>query len=228
MTSENPTKKYQLLIDLLVVIGIYGSWTLLIVYGDQLPMLLLFIAGGYVTCMHGSLQHIAVHGSPTSNNRLNAIIAYPPLALYYPFSVYRESHLQHHRIEDLTNYEVDPESLYVSRQHWQHLNSLSKFVYRFQFTLLGRLTIGPIVSFYHLFRSEFLRIRSGETKQIRVWFWHLLACIGVLAFVSELAGMAIWKYILCFAYPGISLTLLRSYTEHRYGHPILLKSVRLL
>lgn len=203
--------------DLLVVIGVYAAWGLLVWYGEQIPILLLFIAGGYVTCLHGSLQHIAVHGSPTRHRWLNTLIATPPLALYYPYPVYRESHLEHHYCEELTDFEVDPESLYVSREHWSKLNELSRFIYRFQFTLLGRLLIGPFVSYYQLLKSEALRIYSGEKKQIGIWLLHILACMGVLYFVSFVGNMPIWKYLLCFAYPGISFTLLRSYTEHRWS-----------
>ena len=29
------------------------------------------------------------------------------------------------------------------------------------------------------------------------------------------AGMPVWLYLACFAYPGLSLTLMRSFAEHR-------------
>ena len=34
-------------------------------------------------------------------------------------------------------------------------------------------------------------------------------------FVTVIAGMPLWQYILLIAYPGISLSLVRSYCEHR-------------
>jgi fatty acid desaturase len=33
-----------------------------------------------------------------------------------------------------------------------------------------------------------------------------------------ICGMSFWSYLILFAYPGLSLTLLRSYLEHR-AHP---------
>ncbi len=182
-----------------------------------MPILLLFIAGGYVTCLHGSLQHVAVHGSPTKYRWLNTWIAYPPLALYYPYPIYRESHLVHHYCEGLTKFEFDPESLYIPREHWSKLNFFSRFIYRFHFTLLGRLLIGPFVTYYQLLKGEWLQIYSGDRKRIGIWLLHMLACIGVLYFVSLVGSMPVWKYLLCFVYPGISLTLFRSYTEHRWS-----------
>ena len=89
----------RLAVDLAVTVGIYTAWTLLVIYGNDLPLVLLFFLGGYITCLHGSLQHIAVHGYPTRWKWLNTLLAYPPLAFYFPYLTYRESHLEHHKVE---------------------------------------------------------------------------------------------------------------------------------
>ncbi len=203
--------------DTLVVIFVYAAWAWLVLNGEKIPLPLLFVAGGYITCLHGSLQHIVVHGSPTKYQWFNSLLAYPPLALYYPYSIYRESHLQHHKCPELTSVADDPESRYVSSEHWANLSSISRRVYQFQFTLLGRLLIGPFVSSYLLLKSEWIRIFAGEIQRINIWLLHFVGCASVLVFVVVVGEMAIWKYILCFVYPGISLTLLRSYTEHRWS-----------
>ena len=38
--------------------------------------------------------------------------------------------------------------------------------------------------------------------------------LGSVAFVCDIT---VWQYVLLFAYPGLSLTLLRSYAEHQPG-----------
>ena len=190
---------------------------MLVLYGNELPLWLLFILAGYVCCLHGSVQHIAVHGYPTRYSWLNSLLVYPPLALYFPYPVYKESHLEHHQCETLTDVRRDPESLYLTREHWDQLSPFSRLMYRFNFTLAGRLIIGPFVSLYQLLKSEFSTIITGDSKRTTIWVLHGIGCSAVLVFVTIVGDLPVWKYLLCFAYPGISLTLLRSYTEHRWS-----------
>ena len=206
-----------LFVDTVVIIAAYSAWLMLVLYGNNLPIWLLFILAGYVCCVHGSIQHIAVHGHPTQHSWLNTLLVYPPLALYFPFQIYKESHLQHHQCEMLTDVETDPESLYLTREHWNRLNPVSRLIYRINFTLAGRLIIGPFVSLYQLWKNEFHIVLSGNRRRALIWGMHGVGCTAVLAFVSLIGNMPIWKYLVCFAYPGIALTLLRSYTEHRWS-----------
>jgi len=39
--------------------------------------------------------------------------------------------------------------------------------------------------------------------------------VAVLYWVTAICGLPIWLYFLTFAYPGLALTMLRSYTEHQ-------------
>ena len=211
------TEKFWATQNLAIVIGVYVCWLLLVLYGNSLPVWLLFFMGGYVTCLHGSLQHIAVHGYPTRYQWLNSLIVYPPLIFFYPYPTYRESHTIHHQCEVLTEAEVDPESVYLSQKHWDRLNALGKIIYRFNFTLAGRLLIGPFVSLYLLWKEEFQAILAGDRQRAKIWLIHIAFSTVILIFVTQVGEMAVWKYLLCFAYPGISLTLLRSYCEHRWS-----------
>ncbi len=215
MTSRFQSK--WIFADIALVCGIYSAWFLLVIFGNSLPLIVLFVLGGYVTCLHGSLQHIAVHGYPTRWKRLNELVVYPPLAFYYPYPTYRNSHLQHHSTEILTDAESDPESLYLSKTHWENLNAAGRMIYRFGFTLVGRLLIGPVVSLYLLWKSQAQQILNGDIACLRIWAVHLCACGAIMLFVVLVGEMALWKYIVCFVYPGISLTLLRSYTEHQWS-----------
>ena len=73
--------------------------------------------GGYVVCLHGSLQHEAVHGFPFRRRLWNSAIVFPSLWLWLPYTHYRETHLRHHRNDDLT-FPVDPESNYLTPEAW--------------------------------------------------------------------------------------------------------------
>ncbi len=202
--------------DILLGIGIYASWLALVLFGDSLPIIVLFLLGGYIGCLHGGYQHIAVHGYPTRIEWLNSLLVYPPLILYFPYPTYRNTHLIHHECDVLTDVATDPESVYLSQAHWNSLNRLSQFIYKINFTLAGRMLIGPFISLYHLWKSESKLILAGNFERPRIWLIHIVLCAAILVFVN-VAGMPIWKYLLCVAYPGISLTLLRSYTEHRWS-----------
>ena len=208
--------KDTVIFDITLGVGIYTCWLALVMYGNSLPLAALFILGGYISGLHSSFQHIAVHGYPTRCEWFNTLLVYPPLSLYYPYPTYRDSHLEHHRVDVLTDVETDPESIYLTREQFDRLGRFGKWLYRLNFTLAGRLLIGPFISLFHLWKSELKFIVAGDTQRLRIWSIHAIWCAGILMFV-QLSGLPVWKFLLCFVYPGISLILFRSYTEHRWS-----------
>ncbi len=195
----------------------YTAWIALVLFGESIPVWLLFVLGGYVVCLHGSLQHEAVHGHPFASAWVNSILVLPPLSLGYPYHIYRQEHLKHHRCETLTDAEDDPESLYFMKREWDNKYVLFQYIHRINFTLFGRVTIGPAVSIATLWRNQLRMMLKGDSIRIRIWLVHLALSAGILVFAYVAGGIPPWKYVLCFAYPGIALTLLRSYTEHRWS-----------
>ena len=75
-----------------VAVAVYAGWGLTTWNYDGLPWWLVLPLGAWFVCWHGSLQHEALHGHPTRRPWLNALIAYPPLWLWLPYPLYRESH----------------------------------------------------------------------------------------------------------------------------------------
>ena len=218
MNINSVTPWYRTVVSTwLVVAGLYSAWLTLVLFGNALPVWLLFVLGGYTVCLHGSLQHEAVHNRPFATRWMNTLLVFPPLALWYPYFIYREEHLLHHQCTDLTNPESDPESLYFTPVEWNQFSKPTKWVYRVNFTMAGRLIIGPIISMYHLWKSATLRILRSDYRHGRVWTGHIALCVAILVFTNIAGGLPAWKYLLCFAFPGIALTLLRSYTEHRWA-----------
>jgi fatty acid desaturase len=49
----------------------------------------------------------------------------------------------------------------------------------------------------------------------RIWAIHMLLCAVVLAWVTAVCGIPAWQYVLEFVLPGTSLSLIRSFAEHR-------------
>ena len=201
----------------LVAVCTYLSWFLLVIYGNSIPIWALFLLGGYVVCLHGSLQHEAVHNRPSKRKWINTLLVYPPLAMWYPYTIYRQDHTQHHECEILTDVDTDPESLYFAKEQWDKMNGVTKFIHRINFLLAGRLIIGPFVSIYKLWKTAAQSVINGNYRDSATWIVHFSLCACIFVFAYQTGGLPPWKYALCFALPGISLTLLRSYTEHRWA-----------
>jgi len=200
---------------LLVALAIYGGFGLLTWFHAALPWWLLLPLGAYIVAWHGSLQHEVVHGHPTPSALANELLVLPSLWLWMPFRLYRESHLAHHDDAYLTDPRVDPESYYVDAAAWAAAGPLGRAFLKAQNTLAGRLLLGPLRCLWLFWSGEVRRLLKGDTSHLTAWAMHGLGVALVLTWVVAVCGLPLWEYLLFFAYPGLSLTLLRSFLEHR-------------
>lgn len=194
---------------------IYGGWLGLTWSYHDLPWWIVAPAGGWLLAWHMSLQHEALHGHPTRSHLLNGLLAGAPLALWLPYPIYRDSHLAHHRDRYITDPLEDPESYYLTPERWAALPAPARGLVWAHHTLLGRLLLGPPWLIVGLLRAEARRLRGGDYRYVGAWLVHLGAVAGVLGWVIGICAIPWWAYLLLFVYPGCSLTLLRSYAEHR-------------
>jgi fatty acid desaturase len=200
---------------LLVAVVVYAAFGLLTWYHRSIPWWLLLPLGGCTVCLHGSLQHEAVHGFPFRGRFLNSLLVFPSLWLWLPYLTYRESHLKHHRDERLTCPIDDPESNYLSPEQWAALNPFHKRLRVIMTTVAGRLLITPAYCVYRAVQQLSKAILTRDMPQLGQWAVHVPAVAIVLWWAMGVCDMSFWKYVICFAYPGLSLTLLRSFCEHR-------------
>lgn len=198
----------------LLILVLYSSWVAVTALHSQLPLWMLFLLGAWIGCWHSSLQHETIHFHPTTDPGMNSVLGYPPLGLVIPYPIYRESHLEHHRVHELTDPRCDPESFYVRHETWCKLNPVVRQIMIFNNTAIGRLLIGPLVTTAQFFWKESAKLLSGDRERWMIWSLHFVMVCLILFWVMAICGMPLWKYILCFAYPGMSLLLLRSYAEH--------------
>jgi fatty acid desaturase len=194
---------------------IYASWVGLTWSFHALPVWLVFPLGAYLISWHGSLQHETIHGHPTRIRWVNALVGYAPLGLLIPFSRYRYLHLKHHGVDYLTDPIDDPESFYVTPETWDSLEPISRAWLKFNQTMIGRLVFGPLLCTIQFARSEFREITGRNLACQAAWLVHAVTVSAVLYWVMAVCGISFWQYVFCFAYPGMSLTLMRSYAEHR-------------
>jgi fatty acid desaturase len=196
---------------------IYGAWGGVTYFHARIPVPLLVMVGAWLIAWHGSLQHEIIHGHPTPWRRLNTILALPPLALWLPFEIYRRCHIVHHVLEHLTDPARDPESRYLAAGFGRRAR-LARSVDRLQQSLLGRLILGPLVDAWRFLAREAVHLARGDLDRLRIWTSHMLMVAAILAWLRFVCHFSLGQYLLGFVYPGLALSLVRSFAEHR-AHP---------
>jgi fatty acid desaturase len=199
----------------IVAAVLYTAWFLLVWNHALLPWYVILPVGAYLTAWHFSLQHEAIHSFRGVPRWLRFAVVFPPLGLWFPFPLYRKSHRTHHRDEDLAMPGMDTESYYVRKEDWERMGAVAHAILMFNQTLLGRLTIGPLLRLRLLVSREIGRVRKGDRSHLPHWGIHIVAVALLFGFISGVAGFPWWQYVLLVAYPGMSLGLLRAFYEHR-------------
>ncbi|WP_420347481.1 fatty acid desaturase [Pelagibius sp.] len=194
---------------------IYGAFGALTWFHEALAWWLLLPAGAIVVAWHGSLQHEVVHGHPTTRAWLNEALVLPSLWLWIPFRLYRDSHLAHHNDDSLTDPLDDPESFYVTAEAWAAAGPLKRALLWAHNSLAGRMALGPLYCVWTFYGAEMRRALRGDLSHARAWALHALGVAVVLTWVLAVCGLPLWQYLLFFVYPGVALTLVRSFLEHR-------------
>ncbi|MFD1558221.1 fatty acid desaturase [Paraburkholderia silviterrae] len=206
----------------LLIVVIYGGWAgvLLLVGAGHLsiaagtPLLVVLCA------WHMSLQHELLHGHPTRWPALNRLLGWPPLAIWFPYTLYRETHLEHHRDEALTVPGVDPETNYVLRERWARLARWRRALWYARKTFVGRVVVGPPMSVAAMLLDAWRAWRGGERRQAPLWLGHCASVAVVLAGVQFVAAIPWWYYLLAISWPALGLAMIRSLYEHRaVSHP---------
>jgi len=199
----------------IVALVLYSAWVLLIWFNALLPWWVIMPVGAYLLAWHFSLQHEAIHSFRGVPAWLRFAVVYPPLGLWFPYPLYRKSHTTHHRDIHLTIPGVDTESYYVLQADWARMGRFKRAILTFNQTMAGRLLIGPVLRLSILVAKETRRVRRGDFSHVPHWAAHAVAVAALFWFISGVCAFPWWQYCLLVAYPGLSLSLLRAFTEHR-------------
>jgi len=201
----------------LVALALYGGWALLLALHAHLSWWLITPLGAYLVAWHFSLQHEAIHAFRSAPAWLRTAVVMPPLGLWLPFPLYRAAHTKHHQNTHLTEPGVDTESVYWRHADWAALPAWRRAVLTANQTLLGRVTLGPMLRLEKLVRREAARIAAGDFSHLGHWAVHVLLVALLFAYISGVCGMPWWQYVLGIAWPAFGLGWVRSFIEHRYG-----------
>ena len=176
------------------------------------------VVGGFAwtSAWWSSFQHELLHGHPFRNQRLNDAIGRITFDLWLPYTLYKASHLKHHRNELLTDPFEDPESYYRPTSQWSGSTRLFRIFLWINRTLLGRLFLGPWLSVARFLRVESGRVGRGDEDARMVWVAHVAAVAGTGLWVVGVCRVPTWQYLLGASWLATSLILLRSFVEHRW------------
>jgi fatty acid desaturase len=203
------------LISWTLMCSLYVIWILMTWFHESIPIWLLFPIGACMIAWHGSFQHEAVHDQFSRRRWLNDGIAYPPLSLWLPFPIYRRTHRAHHNFKILTDPWRDPESFYVDRARWAQQPAFVQQILVWHNTLIGRLLLGPFLVVGQFLVNEIRALSAGDLRHVGAWLFHIPCISLILIWLMFIVDMPIGLYLLCFVLPGLSLTLLRSFAEHK-------------
>ncbi|RON06485.1 fatty acid desaturase [Pseudomonas brassicacearum] len=202
----------------LLLIGVYAAWFGVLLASAWLGLWLSTLLLIPIVVLWMSVQHELLHGHPTRFTTLNKLLGYAPFAVWYPYTLYRDSHLVHHRDEDLTLPGRDPESRYVSAQQWQGSSVFERSLHWLNKTVLGRFAVGAPLALLALAREEFQRLRQGNRQAWLMWLTHGALTVLMLTFIARYSVVAVWHYLFLISVPALSVGTIRSYYEHR-PHP---------
>ena len=199
-----------------VALAIYVGFSLVTFFFNDLPLTLSAPVLSVLLTWYGSLQHETIHGHPTPFRRFNGMLGSLPLSLWIPYTVYRETHLRHHRHggRRLTQVAYDPESYYLPTGELSRAGHLRRLIYRANCTLAGRLVLGPALAVTSFWSGEFRRVRSGDRRRMRIWARHAVGVYVVLFWVVAVCHIPWWVYLALVVYPSVSLNHVRSFAEH--------------
>jgi len=200
---------------LLVIAAAYGGWLAITYAYGRWPLVIVAPVAAVLVTLHGSLQHEILHGHPTRSARLNRLLAIVPLSLWLPYARYRQTHLQHHIDERLTDPLDDPESYYWTPLVFTRLRPVTRAILRIQQTLAGRIVVGSFWRIGMFLRAELHALIRGDDGLRSLWLEHLLWCIPVLFWVKVVCGMPLSIYVCAIVIPANGIVLIRSFAEHR-------------
>ena len=208
----------------LLIIAIYTGWFTTLAYWHTIGLLPATVLLIWFTAWYMSLQHELIHGHPTRFPRLNQLFGTLPLAVWYPYGLYRDSHLAHHRNDHLTVPVDDPESYYFTEQTWARFTPWQKRIIHARNTFLGRLLLAPLLDIVQTLGSAVAAFRELRLRAMLMWLVHGALLAGLVVWMRHVGFSPVW-FVLAVSYPALALTKVRSFLEHRAADDPLARSV---
>lgn len=213
VSRTKPSRAYEWP-TLCLLLLTYTLWAGITICAQSLGPVLAIILLTPVITMHSSLQHETLHVIEPRWKFLGHLGVFPALGLLIPYIRFRDSHLEHHQNENLTDPYDDPESAYLVKEVWATLPRWTQSVLTFNNTLAGRLLLGPLIGQIAFMRADWRQIMKGDRAILIGWLVHIPAVALVIWWLAATGTMPFWAYALA-AYFGLSILKIRTFLEHR-------------
>ncbi|MFC0400192.1 fatty acid desaturase [Paraburkholderia rhizosphaerae] len=202
----------------LLISTVYAAWFGIATQASHIGLPIAIPLLSVASAWYISLQHELLHGHPTRYPAFNALLGFAPLAVWFPYRVYRRSHLAHHAAPSLTDPDADPESFFVSTGDWHRAPSVVRALWIARATFAGRVLVGPALTLASTAHDACRRIARKDRQDVPAWAAHGLALAALVIWLDRQCGIPAWLFLCGVGYPALSITLVRSFQEHRY-HP---------
>ncbi|SAK53135.1 fatty acid desaturase [Caballeronia pedi] len=202
-----------------VIVAVYGGWFGVALNARTLGLAPTIALLALLSCWYMSLQHELIHGHPTRWPLVNMLIGLAPLAVWFPYAVYRESHLRHHDDEHLTEPGRDPESYYVTSAQWASAGPVLRAALAARNTFVGRMLIGPWFSIAASWREAAQAVVERRWRIVASWAVHLASLVLLANWLEAKCGIPWRAFVFGVGYASLALASVRSFQEHRAaGH----------
>lgn len=208
----------------LLIVIIYSGWFTALAYAPSLGITFSTLLLIFFTTWYLSLQHELIHGHPTRWARVNQLFGLLPLAVWFPYGLYRDSHLAHHRNDSLTLPDDDPETYYFSAATWARFSPWQRQVIRWRNTFVGRLLLAPALDIIGVMQGIVRAFSQRDFPAIGMWIVHALLLTPLLLWIRH-CGVSVPWYLFAVSYPALAITKVRSFLEHRAADDPLARSV---
>ncbi|BAO88888.1 fatty acid desaturase [Caballeronia cordobensis] len=199
----------------MVIAAIYGGWFGVALNARTLGLVPSVALLAVLSCWYMSLQHELIHAHPTRWPLVNMLFGLAPLAVWFPYEVYRESHLRHHDDAHLTDPARDPESYYVTPAQWANAGPVLRAALAARNTFAGRMLIGPWFSIAASWREAAQAVAEGRWRIVASWAVHLALLALLAGWLESRCGIPWRAFVFGVGYASLALASVRSFQEHR-------------
>jgi fatty acid desaturase len=204
----------------MLIVTIYGGWFGVATHARSLGLPLSTGLLALLSCWYMSLQHELLHGHPTRSRLVNALLGFAPLAVWFPYGIYRNLHLRHHDDVHLTRPEHDPESYFVTGETWHRAGTATRALLTLRNTFAGRLLVGPAFAIAATTIDAMRKIGRGDWRDVPLWLAHGASLSGLAWWLHIACGIPVWLFMLGIGYSALSLGSIRSFQEHRAAEAV--------
>ncbi|MGF6724302.1 fatty acid desaturase [Paraburkholderia sp. GAS41] len=198
-----------------LIVTIYAGWFGVATHARSLGLPLTTGLLALLSTWYMSLQHELLHGHPTRSRLFNGLLGFAPLAVWFPYGIYRDSHLRHHDDPHLTRPELDPESYFVTSTTWRRAGAATRALLMLRNTFAGRLLVGPAFAIAATHLDAVRKVARGDWRDVPLWVAHGASLAGLVWWLHSACGIPAWLFVLGVGYGALSLGSVRSFHEHR-------------